>query len=126
MGRAGTASDRTAQQRFILGYCADLGYHLVCDSGPVGRSTSARLGRLAIPIGVCTHVWDLLVAGRLSSHDTHATWVLRVTRYFLIWPQLLPLLYSQPDMDHGSDLGRFFNHGLLEHARCLLDSQTPP
>ena len=95
-----------------------MGHHMVCYLRAVGGRASGGIGRLALPAGLSGGFWNMRHTDRKASADSLRACTLCVTWALFVLPKLRVVLHGKPIADHGSDLDRILNHGLLECLRC--------
>ena len=95
-----------------------MGYHMVCYLRAVGGRASGGIGRLALPAGLSVGFWNMRHTDRKACADSLRAWPLCVTWALFVLPKLWVVLHGESIADHGSDLDRILNHGLLECLRC--------
>ena len=95
-----------------------MGYHMVCYLRAVGGRASGGIGRLALPAGLSVGFWNMRHTDRKACADSLRAWPLCVTWALFVLPKLWVVLHGESIADHGSDLDRILNHGLLEFLRC--------
>ena len=95
-----------------------MGHHMVCYLRAVGGRASGGIGRLALPASLRGGFWNMRRTDRKACADTRRACPLCVTWALFVLSKLWIVLHGEPIADHGSNLDRILNHGLLECLRC--------